>query len=723
MLPMPAAQSPQIRSQTTSVSSTSSPSLFVQVAVPSPLYQHFDYLLPQNLHLTKDQLKFGQRVLVPFGSRKVVGVILGVSASTNVEATKLKYLDQILDAEPLWSAGMLELLRWTSSYYHYPLGEVLNQVLPPFLRRHSGGEERGCGDESLPLLQNAIVAIKSQVFELNAEQQAAIDAITASSGFQTFLLDGITGSGKTEVYLRVIEYLLDANPAAKNVTTKNVFCSHASKKQALILVPEINLTPQTIKRFEERFALPIAVIHSKVNTKERCRAWLAAKEGRAPIVIGTRSAIFTPLLNPGIIIIDEEHDLSFKQQAKLRYSARDVAIMRGKLENIPVVLGSATPSLESLANAWQHRYVPLRLNARAGGAVHPRFNIIDMRNQKITEGLAAGLIQAIDEHITKHGQVLLFLNRRGYAPVLLCSSCGWVANCVHCTAHLTLHRHTQKLNCHHCGAVYGIPKECSACKKTSLYALGLGTEKLENVLPTLFPGVSLVRVDSDTARTKNSICKMLHSIHSGESQILIGTQMLAKGHHFPDVSMVAILNVDAGLFGADFRASEHLAQLIMQVAGRAGRAERSGEVYIQTRYPQHPLLQRLVQQGYHSFANAALKERREAHLPPYNYLAIFRAEAKKQERALEFLEGLKEAAAQGMIAKARASEAGKAKILGPAPAVMERKAGFYQMQLVVQGPNRNELQKLLAHLTAHIASSRIPSGLKWSLDVDPMEMV
>lgn len=701
--------------------SSSSNNFVVQIAIPSPLYQHFDYLPPRDLNLTKNDFKFGQRVLVPFGNRKAVGFILGIAACSTVETTKLKYIEKILDAEPLWSASMLELLRWTSAYYHYPLGEVLLQVLPPFLRRHHGGIEAFCDDSGLaPSSHKLADAVKEQNFTLNDEQQAAIDTIAASCGFNTFLLDGVTGSGKTEVYLRVIEQLLEKNTATTHEASKQSNLSQC--KQALILVPEINLTPQTIKRFEERFALPIAIIHSKVNTKERFRAWLAAKEGRTPIVIGTRSAIFTPLLNPGIIIVDEEHDLSFKQQAKLRYSARDVAIMRGKLENIPVVLGSATPSLESLANAWQKRYVPLRLSARAGNAMQPRFNIIDMRNQKITEGLTAGLIQAIDEHITKDGQVLLFLNRRGYAPVLLCSSCGWVANCVHCTAHLTLHRRTQKLNCHHCGAIYDIPKECKACKKTSLYALGLGTEKLENVLPTLFPGVSLVRVDSDTARTKNSICKMLNSIHSGENQILIGTQMLAKGHHFPDVSMVAILNVDAGLFGADFRASEHLAQMIMQVAGRAGRAKRAGEVYIQTHYPQHPLLQRLVQHGYHSFAKAALREREEANLPPYNYLAIFRAEAKKQERAIEFLESLK-TAAQRMGAKTSANSEAALQVLGPAPAVMERKADHYQMQLIMQSKNRAKLQQLLAQLKEQILILRIPSGLKWSLDVDPVEMV
>lgn len=673
----------------------------VRVVVPSGqgLRREFDYLLPENY--VDNDLRFGMRVLVPFGARKLIGFVVATQTETTIALDKLKRIIQILDSEPLWPESILELIQWVSAYYHYPLGEVLSQVLPPLLRNDLCQKKlvknqrikKSIGDIS----ESPVVSTKKREFVLNDHQQQAITAILQTTGFQPFLLDGVTGSGKTEVYFSVIDNVL------------------AQGKQALILVPEINLTPQTIARFSQRFVVPIAIIHSKLTTKERLHFWQQAKNGLTPLVIGTRSAIFTPLRNPGIIIIDEEHDLSFKQQSKLRYSARDLAIMRGKLENIPVVLGSATPALETYNNAWRGRYMHLQLPQRAGNARSPQFRIVDMRNQKLTEGLAAGLIQAIEKHLDKQGQILLFLNRRGYAPLLLCNSCGWVADCKNCDAHLTLHRREQKMHCHHCGAVRDIPTVCGSCGKPSLYALGLGTEKLENLLIKLFPGVTTVRIDRDTTAHKGAIEKMLQSIHSGESQILVGTQMLAKGHHFPNVTMVAVLNADNGLFSPDFRASEHLAQLIMQVAGRAGRDERPGEVYIQTYYPTHPLLQRLVQQGYQSFARAAVVDREETMLPPFSFLALLRVEAIKQERAMQFLNAIKQYGEQ------LASQ--DVKILGPINAPMERKANFYQMHLLLQSTNRAALQKLLAKIVDYIGTLKISSGIKWSLDVDPMEMV
>lgn len=732
----------------TSVSQT-----IVRVAVPSPLRQYFDYLLPK--HYDGVALRFGMRVLVPFGQkREVVGFVLEVVGQSQHQ---LKRITQVIDREPLWSPALLELLRWMSSYYHYPIGEVLSQVLPPVLRKLPKKSK------AIPPVIPAVVAATTAVspsFALNAQQQHAIGTILSARAFQTFLVDGITGSGKTEVYLCVIASLL------------------AQGKQALVLVPEINLTPQTVARFTKRFPkTPIAIIHSKLTPKERLHAWQDARSGVARIVIGTRSALFTPLAYPGVIIIDEEHDQSFKQQSLLRYSARDTAIMRGKLENIPVVLGSATPSLESFANATGAatalRYTHITLPERAGSAQHPQFHIIDMRTQKIVDGLAKGLIQAMEQHLDNQGQILLFLNSRGYAPILLCSSCGWTADCKNCDAHTTLHRKTQKLHCHHCGAIYAIPQTCTQCGKQSLYALGLGTEKLEAILPRLFPGVTCVRVDSDTTSGKGAMNKMLESIHSGASQILIGTQMLAKGHHFPNVTLATVLNVDNGLFSADFRASEHLAQLIMQVAGRAGRAERAGEVYIQTYHPQHPLLQRLVQRGYHSFARACLSERHDARLPPFSYLALLRVEAKNQDYANVFLADVKRegmrlleqlletrtnaprdnspnspnspnsvnspnAANSSIMNLSMTNSSGvnastvnsptanslrQIQILGPTASPMERKAGLYQVQLLLQGSNRMALQNFLAKLVRYIDALKIARNLKWSLDVDPVDMM
>lgn len=689
----------------------------VRVAVPSPLRCYFDYLPPENLvaegeiapHLSS--LRFGMRVLVPFGNkREVVGFVVEMinSSDSEVAPSKLKRIIQILDNAPLWSPQLLALLKWVSVYYHSSLGEVLHQVLPPKMRKKEKVSLRKKGKKKGDFAAVALLAEEGALSlpELNVKQREAVEAILREDKFSVFLLDGITGSGKTEVYLRVIAQLL------------------AAGKQALVLVPEINLTPQTVARFTQRFLqVQVAVIHSKLTAIERVQNWRAVQSGAARIIIGTRSAIFTPLAQPGIIIIDEEHDQSFKQQSLLRYSARDTAIMRGKLENIPVVLGSATPSLESFANATREataRYTHLTLPERAGNALHPKFHVIDMRAQKVIDGLAAGLIQAIERHLDNNGQILLFINARGYAPILLCNSCGWMADCKNCDAHLTLHRATQKLHCHHCGAMFVLPQKCGQCGKESLHALGMGTEKLESLLPRLFPGVTSVRIDSDTTSEKGALDKMLASIHSGESRILIGTQMLAKGHHFPDVTLATVLNVDNALFSSDFRASEHLAQLIVQVAGRAGRAERPGEVYIQTHHPQHPLLQRLVQHGYHSFAWAALRERAEAKLPPFSYLALLRAEAKDKRQALEFLTQVKEEGMCVLRGDKRMAEA--LHILGPTAAPMERRAGFYQAQLLFQGCDRAMLQKLLVFIVKHIEGMKAARALRWSLDVDPVDM-
>ena len=663
----------------------------LRVAVPSPLRHTFDYLPPENV--SPKNIKPGMRVLVPFGRREVVGVILEVANHSEYESTKLRLVSAILDSESLLPKSILDLITWTSNYYHHPIGDVINNVLPNLLRKKPG--KKSIEDYRYDA-KNPQKKIKNTI-QLNEDQKKAITIIKNHlNEFKAFLLDGVTGSGKTEVYLRVIVEII------------------AQKKQALILVPEINLTPQTIARFAERFSVKIAVFHSRLTLKERLLSWLMAKDGAAPIIIGTRSAIFTPLKNPGIIIIDEEHDLSFKQQTGLRYSARDLAVMRGKLENIPVVLGSATPSLESIYNVKRKRYVELKLPERAGNAICPSFHLVDMRSQKLKNGIAENLLIQIKKHLADGGQVLIFLNRRGFAPVLICHHCSWVAGCKHCDARLTMHQKQQHMRCHHCGAIIRIPTKCPECAGEKLLMLGAGTERIEIALRELFPDVKLTRIDRDTTKRKNSLEEILDGIHKGEYQILVGTQMLAKGHHFPNVTMVAVLNVDQSLFGFDFRSSEHLAQLVMQVAGRAGRAEKPGQVYLQTHNPHHPLLLNLINGGYVSFVNNCLEERQTARLPPYSYLALLQAEGKKQGAVLEFLTTLCSAAK---------SELNKTiEIFGPVPATMERKAGYFRAQLLLQSQNREALQQAINILLDNIDKLKPKNNIRWFLDIDPAEL-
>lgn len=678
---------------------TSKPTI-LRIAVPSPLRKTFDYLPPQDCDISSLANKIGARVLVKFGSREMVGIIWEIANETAFELEKLKSAIAILDDVPLLTPAILALLNWTSNYYHHPIGEVLIQALPNLLRKHKIAKRKPrtskIAKKNLVLNQSIT---KQKLLPLTKPQINAINAITAT--FQPFLLNGVTGSGKTEVYLTIIERMINMG------------------KQALVLVPEINLTPQTVKRFQERFPTQqIAIIHSRCNHTERMQAWLNSRDGSAAIIIGTRSAIFTPLKNLGIIILDEEHDASFKQQSGLRYSARDLAIVRGKMENIPIMLGTATPSLETFYNAYKKRYHNLSLPERVGGAVQPKLNVIDLRQQKIQDGFSDELIKAINKHLNNSGQILIFLNRRGYAPVMICHCCGWTADCKHCDAHMTFHRETQKLHCHHCGAISIPPKVCPKCGKSQLLTLGLGTERIEATVKKLFPGITAVRIDQDSTRKKDAMQTLLNQIHSGECQIMIGTQMLAKGHHFPNVTLVAILNADDGLFSTDFRASEHLAQMILQVSGRAGRAEKIGEVFIQTHNPNHPFLVRLVREGYESFAMADLHERKSTQLPPFAHLALIRAEAKNKDTLLEFLNSIHKDA---LHASQRQSNS-QVKILGPILSPMERKAGNYRAQLLLQSKDRTALHKLLDELINHIDSLKFCRAIKWYLDVDPMEI-
>jgi primosomal protein N' (replication factor Y) len=529
----------------------------------------------------------------------------------------------------------------------------------------------------------------------DAQAQVVADVLRAGERFGTWLLDGVTGSGKTEVYLRVVAEVL------------------ARGQQALVLVPEIGLTPQLVQRFAERFEAPLALLHSSLSEGERLAAWRRARNGEAAIVIGTRSAIFTPLAHPGVIVVDEEHDGSYKQQEGFRYSARDLAVMRARRQDLPVILGSATPSLESLQNARERRYIRFILPERPGEARHPRMSLIDLRQHAAQSGLAGPALLAITRHLEAAGQVLIYLNRRGYAPTLFCPGCGWIAPCPQCDARLTVHLRSQRLRCHHCGADQAMPLGCPTCGH-EIKPVGQGTERVEDLLRDRFPQVPLVRLDRDSVRRKGEMQAMLERVTTGEARILVGTQMLAKGHHFPDVTLVVIVNADQGLFSADFRASERLAQTIVQVAGRAGRASRPGEVLIQTEFPQHPLLVSLLEKGYEGFAAVALEERAAAHWPPFSRLALLRADAREAAPTLQFLE-----------AAARAAQPAPrgVRILGPVLASMARRAGRHHAQLLIESDARTVLQRFLTDWMPVVEELRAMHRVHWSLDVDPQELM
>jgi primosomal protein N' (replication factor Y) len=530
---------------------------------------------------------------------------------------------------------------------------------------------------------------------LNEHQAAAEAAVAGCRGFRCFLLDGVTGSGKTEVYLRLIDRALRAH------------------RQVLVLVPEIGLTPQLRTRFERRVAAPMAVLHSGLSETERERAWRAGAGGQARLLLGTRSAVFTPLPDLGLVIVDEEHDLSLKQQDGLRYSARDLAVRRAQQAGCPAVLGSATPALETLHNARTGRYGLLRLPRRAGRAVDPEILVADIRAQPLETGLSHALLTRMNLEIDAGNQVLLFLNRRGFSPVLTCHDCGWISECSRCDARMTLHRGRGLLICHHCGLEHRRPLQCPYCESPDLRPLGQGTERVEDTLRQRFPGLPLARIDRDSTRRRGELERLLAAAQRGEHRILLGTQMLAKGHHLPGVTLVGILDLDHGLYGSDFRATERMAQLLVQVAGRAGRAERPGTVMLQTRHPQHPMLSLLLREGYGAFATAALAERREANLPPFSHQALLRADSPREQAALDFLAEALEAA--------RPLAPPQLEFWGPAPAQMERRAGRIRAQLLLQAPGRALLQQVLSRLLPALRTLKAPRDLRWSIDVDPQD--
>lgn len=676
----------------------------LKIAIAAPLHHYFDYLAPSDF--PREQLKKGLRVLVPFGKQEKVGFLMELSASSERPFSQLKTAIAILDEVPLLPDSIQHLLEWTSRYYHCPLGEVFAHALPNSLRVGKSfksslkktAKNHVAKINSKKIVINTTIdnATLPKIIQLNTHQQQAIDTIVNSLGkFQAFLLNGVTGSGKTEVYLESIQAVLDRG------------------EQALVLVPEIGLTPQMLGRFQARFSVPLLLFHSRLTEKKRLEHWLLAKTGEASIIIGTRSALFTPLLRPGIIIIDEEHDASFKQQNGLRYHARDLALVRGRLENTPVVLGSATASLESIFNASQKRYHMLHLPERAGDALQPSFHFVDLRHQKLEQGFAPILLQTMQKHLQNQGQVLLFLNRRGFSPVTICHDCGWTADCQRCERKMTFHKKPAHLQCHYCGYRRPLDTHCPNCQGQQLFALGQGTQRLEQTLRKYFPSVGIVRIDRDNTQHKGSLDSLLKNIQEGESQILIGTQMLAKGHHFPNVTLVGILEADSGLFSADFRALERTGQLLTQVAGRAGRADKLGEVLIQTYHPEHPLLMHLTEQGYLSFSDILLQERRASLLPPFSYLALIHAEALTVSYPNDFLNEVKNQAKQ---------QREEVRLLGPVPSLLPRRAGYYRCQLLLQANQRKPLHRLLEQIIKPISLLASSRRVRWSLDVDPIEL-
>ncbi len=634
----------------------------------------------------------GDRVVVPFGARERVGVVVEVGDGSAVAGARLKTVVRVLDNAPRLSADWLEQMRFLSSYYQRPLGETVAGALPPRLRslkplpKKRKAAQENVGSDPAQFAPGPAP---------NAAQTQAIERIGAAFGrFRPFLLHGITGSGKTEVYLRLIAAVV------------------ARGQQALALVPEIGLTPQLEARFRHAFpGARIAVLHSALEDTARTQAWLDAARGEAQIVLGTRLAVLTPMPKLGLVVVDEEHDPSFKQQEGLRYSGRDAAILRAKLAGCPVVLGTATPSLETWQNARVGRYELLTLPERAvPGARLPTVRTVDLREESVEQGLAKTVIEAIRSRLSRGEQSLVFINRRGYAPVLACEACGWAAGCKRCSARLVFHSKDRRLRCHHCGAEEEIPRTCPTCGNVDLKPLGRGTQRVEETLTAIFPEARILRIDRDNSRKRGELARTLEGIGRGEGDILVGTQLLAKGHDFPNLTLVCVLNADSALLSTDYRSAERLFATLAQVGGRSGRREQPGEVLIQTRFPGHPMYQALIRHDYAGFAGSQLEERESAGFPPFVFEAALRAEATELATTMAFLKAaaLLVPAPEGVC------------IYNPVPHVITRRAGYERAQIVVQSPSRPALQAFLAEWNAALPASA-SSGVRWHLDVDPIE--
>ena len=736
------------------------PKPILQIALDLPLNRLFDYL-SGGLHV-----QVGQRVLVPFGRRSQIGIVMAMADTSEHPIEKLKPITQAFSDELPIDAETLSLIKFSADYYQYPFGQALLSALPARLRQIAPAVSRkqyayslttlgrNVVLEQIPkrqqvllrvlasLLQNALlteadldaissgarkvakqmvadgfadakqvqavprVAVLHSAVEpaLNDEQHQAVQCIVKDvQNFQAWLLHGITGSGKTEVYIRLMQHVLAVNEA-----------------QVLVLVPEINLTPQLEARFRSRFAnIPLVSLHSNLGESERLHNWQLAQSGAAKIIIGTRLSIFTPLPNLKLIIIDEEHDGSYKQQDSMRYHARDVALVRAKRLNIPVVLGSATPALESWHNATINevgasKYHLLSLNQRAVTAAQlPMIDCIDTTKVNLQLGFTPQLIQALKKRLERKEQSLLFINRRGYSPVLLCSACHWIAPCMRCSARLVVHLGQRKLRCHHCAHEQPIPKQCPSCGNADLHPTGHGTQRLEQTLAQLLPTARIARVDRDSISRKNALVEILDQVHNQEIDILVGTQMLAKGHDFPNLTLVGVIDTDGALHSPDFRASERLFAQLMQVAGRAGRADKAGQVIIQTQFPDHALFNALRKQDYTSYANALLLERQAMQFPPASYMALLKAEANDYAPVQQFLTFANQLAF---------SLSNSVMIYGPIRPQMERLKGMERGHLLLQAGNRADLQRLLRAWVPQLSAHALSKKIRWALDVDPLEL-
>jgi len=725
---------------------STSPQVVLRVALPVPLRQLFDYL-PSDITIVP---KPGMRVEVPFRRRKMVGVIVEIDDKSDLPLEKLASVVTFPDGEhTVLTDETLRLLKWCWRYYKHAPGEVVFNALPPLLRKVGGnipsppvqyhltaeGKDRLAEPpgrikaqirllevmREAPATQLQLRSVSSswrktlarlieqqwvrsevqQAAQLNPvkgpvlldEQQSAVDAIGRTLGnFHAHLLDGVTGSGKTEVYLCLLERVLKQGG------------------QVLLLVPEIGLTPQLLNRFKKRLGFEPVVTHSGLSEGQRLKAWAMAKRGLARLVIGTRSALFLPMPELKLIILDEEHDASFKQQDGFRYSSRDVAVKRAAGLAVPVVLGTATPSLETFNNAARDRYSWHRLRLRATGAAEPRWRVLDLIQQTMTGGISATAMEAIGETLGKGEQALIFLNRRGYAPVILCHECGWHAACQRCDANMTWHKATRRLLCHHCDSSARVPAMCPECGADALQSAGEGTEQLEQMLGKAFPNTPLLRFDRDSVRKKGEFDRLSEQVKAGESCLLVGTQMLAKGHHFPQVTLVVIVNLDQALYSADYRALERMGQLMVQVAGRAGRDQLPGEVILQTHYPQHESLHTLLSSGYEAFASDISKDRQAACLPPFSYQALLRSDAHDKDDVREFLNQAK-----------RCFPIGEARVYGPFPAMMERRSGRTRWYLLVQADKRPALHRQLDKWVSQLHKHPSVRKVRWAVDVDPQD--
>ncbi|NNC65833.1 MAG: primosomal protein N' [Gammaproteobacteria bacterium] len=726
----------------------------IRVAVPLPIREGLDYLWAGPGPAPAP----GCRVQVPVARKSHTGIVIEHPATSPVGVDKLKRATTALDAQPIIAADLLETLVWCASYYHHPIGEVISAALPALLRRgrtaapapeirwHLTADGREIDTAALArrarrqaaLLEHLAAtdsAAEADLREagytraqlanleekgwfasleadpparaqstayapesapvLTADQSGALEAIAATEpGYHAFLLHGVTGSGKTEVYMRLIAEQIRA------------------RRQSLLLVPEISLTPQLVGRLERRFGEHLAVMHSALTDNERLDAWQRCRSGDAGLVVGTRSAVFAPLASPGLVIVDEEHDTSYKQAEGFRYSARDLAVFRAQRLGIPVVLGSATPSLESLHNAEQGRYTLVRMPRRIGSAGSPTVRVIDLNHHAVRNGISTPMLSAIEQHLESGNQVMLFLNRRGFAPVLFCPECGVAEECQHCDSRMTIHAASGRLRCHHCGAERALKWACASCG-TERKAVGAGTQRVSEELRALYPNVGIGRLDRDATSRRGSLESVLADLETGKTQILVGTQMLAKGHDFPNVTLVGILNADQGLFGTDFRSNERLVQTIIQVAGRAGRADRPGEVLVQSHFPSHPLFECLLDQDYARFAELALAERRATDWPPFSHLVLWRASAVQRAAAFDYLRRLAGAA--------RALGA-DIEVHGPAPAGMERRGGRYRAQVLLQCARRGPLHAAVDELLQRTRSWPEARKVRWAVDVDPAEL-